>query len=75
MNKIIRDHYPVSALPDDLRGGLDPKMRVRVIIEEQQAQLWGTTQLSDLLAAARRLPPIGDDPVARIRKLRDEWDD
>jgi hypothetical protein len=75
MNKIVRDHYPVSALPDDLRAGLDPKTRVRVIIEEEQVQSTGADQLSSLLAAARRLHPIGDDPVARIRKLRDEWDD
>ena len=34
MNKIVREHYPVSSLPEDLRQDLDPKTYVRIVIEE-----------------------------------------
>ena len=76
MNKIVREHYPVSSLPQDLRQGLDPEDSVRVIIEEsaphpeQQKK-----ELRELMALARLAQPLDDDPVGRIRKLRDEWDD
>jgi hypothetical protein len=36
MNKIVRDHYPVSRLPDDLRTGFDHDATVRIVIEEQE---------------------------------------
>lgn len=75
MNKIVRDHYPVSSLPADLREGLDPKNSVRIVIEETAPLSAQTHLLLELLDRARRCEPIGDDPVARIRKLRDEWDD
>jgi hypothetical protein len=74
MNKIVRDHYPVSSLPEDLREGLDPNNSVRIVIEETTPPAQ-TQLLRELLDRARRSPPIGDDPVARIRELRDEWDD
>ena len=38
MNKIVRDHYPVSQLPDDLRVGLDENATVRIVIEEREDQ-------------------------------------
>ncbi|PYE47036.1 hypothetical protein DFI02_1011189 [Rhizobium sp. PP-F2F-G20b] len=34
MNKIVREYYPVSSLPDDLKGGLDEGALVRIVIEE-----------------------------------------
>ncbi len=33
MNKIVREHYPVSKLPEDLREGLKPDEEVRITIE------------------------------------------
>ena len=75
MNKIVREHYPVSALPEDLRQGLDPAGYVRVVIDAPVDSAARKQRLTDMLAEARRLPPIGDDPVVRIRELRDEWDD
>ncbi|WP_426129568.1 hypothetical protein [Pararhizobium sp. PWRC1-1] len=36
MNKIVRDHYPVSQLPDDLRTGFDKDATVRIVIEEHE---------------------------------------
>jgi hypothetical protein len=75
MNKIVREHYPVNALPEDLREGLDPKGNVRVVIEENTPSVGQKKKLLELLESARQLSPLDDDPVGRIRKLRDEWDD
>ena len=36
MNRIVKAHYPVSALPEDLRQGLDPTADVTVIVEETE---------------------------------------
>jgi hypothetical protein len=38
MNRIVKAHYPVSALPEDLRQGLDPAADITVIIEEAEPQ-------------------------------------
>ena len=77
MNKITREHYPASKLPEDLREGVDPKstVTVTVTVEGVKDSESRKRTLVELLADARRAPPIGDDPVARIRELRDEWDD
>ena len=75
MNKIVREHYPASRLPEDLREGLDPRSSVRVVIEESRSLSGQRELLTELLSSARRAPPLDDDPVGRIRKLRDEWDD
>ena len=75
MNKIVREHYPVKALPEDLREGLDPKGNVRVVIEENIPPVAQQKKLLELLENARQSAPLDDDPVGRIRKLRDEWDD
>src|SRR5262249_44962326 len=32
MNKIVRENYPASKLPEDLRGGIDPSTRVTVTV-------------------------------------------
>jgi len=71
MNKIVREHYPVSKLPEDLRVGLRPDDAVRIVIETLDRS---PTRIEELFARARQIPGIGDDPVERIRKLRDEWD-
>jgi hypothetical protein len=39
MNKIVREHYPVANLPEDLREGLEESAMVRVVVEvEPSAQ-------------------------------------
>lgn len=78
MNRIVREHYPIERLPPDLREGLDPAAHVRISIEVEKAP---RRALRDLLqdindAHARGdLPLAADDPVERIRKLRNEWND
>lgn len=75
MNRIVKEFYPVEKLPDDLRAGFEGKRLVRVVIEEAQAgKKLSRQELIDRLSEIRA-NPIGDDPVARIRELRDEWDD
>jgi hypothetical protein len=77
MNKIVREHYPVNRLPEDLREGLNPNDVVRVVIEEAHAERSGdrsADELRKLIEEARRTAPLDQDSVARVRKLRDEWD-
>lgn len=75
MNKIVRERYPVASLPQDLQEGLDPKASVRVIIESTPAPEQQKKRLLELMELARQAKPLDNDPVGRIRKLRDEWDD
>lgn len=73
MNKIVRHHYPADLLPEDLRAGLSNGALVRIEVEEEKPL--SRQELLELFEAAAKLPPATDDPVARIRALRDEWDD
>lgn len=76
MNKIVREHYPVSRLPDDLKAQLGSMKYVRLVIEDiDERPAPSRETLLQLIEGVRRAEPIGDDPVERIRKLRDEWDD
>lgn len=74
MNRIVRENYPVEKLPEDLRHVGNAAAELRLIVEAIPKPASEQT-LRNLLALARRIPPIGDDPVERIRALRDEWDD
>jgi hypothetical protein len=75
---IVRERYPVSNLPDDIREELGPVKSVRLIIEPNDEP---QRSLSEILEEARRLraegkikPITTEEAVARIRALRDEWD-
>lgn len=76
MNKIVREHYPVERLPEDLRAELGLARTVTVTLEQEDSvgpppdREW----LERLRQRSHDLPPATDDPVARIRRLRDEWD-
>lgn len=74
MNKIVRDNYPAGRLPEDLREGLDPEVRVRVVVETTDVAPRSRRSLRELRDRAARSGPIDGDPVGRIRTLRDEWD-
>ncbi|AJC77461.1 hypothetical protein IE4803_CH00198 [Rhizobium etli bv. phaseoli str. IE4803] len=97
MNKIVRKHYPVANLPEDLREGLSNDATVRIVLEvEDRAEIADDRSLDfrdfqaeaskpltrkEALEAIRRFkaqdrPSVSlEDAVARIRVLRDEWDD
>ena len=36
MNRIVKEHYPASKLPEDLRAGMNPAATVTVTIVEEQ---------------------------------------
>jgi hypothetical protein len=75
MNRIIRENYPASKLPEDLRAGVDPSSIVTVTIVEQEKRPEKVMSLEEIWAL--RTPPfrtakeIDDD----LRRQRDEWDD
>ena len=75
MNRIIREHYPASRLPEDLRAGVDPSATVTVTIVEEEKRPEEVMSLEEIWAL--RAPPfrtaqeIHDD----LRRQRDEWDD
>ena len=73
MSEIVLDDYPVDRLPDDLRPSDRTLTSVRVTISTEPTRSeTSPTDFGALIDRARLLPPIGDDPVQRIRALRDE---
>jgi hypothetical protein len=78
MNRIVKEHYPVEKLPEDLREGFEPDALVTLTIEpDAQTAVTGEQAFQRLLSdmATWRLDGSGDDSVMRVRELRDEWDD
>jgi hypothetical protein len=76
MNRIVRENYPVSKLPKDLRAGLDPDAAVTVTIIEEEAKSPKTAMSLEEIWALRAPPfrtaqEIDED----LRRDRDEWDD
>ncbi len=79
MNKIVRENYPASKLPQDLRPTDNPNARVTVTIEEELAadeQRPDHVMTLEEIFALRR-PPFRtkEDIDTDIRRDRDEWDD
>jgi hypothetical protein len=75
MNRIIREHYPASKLPDDLRAGVDPSSTVTVTIVEEEKRPEKTMTLEEIFALRR--PPFrsAEEIDEDLRRQRDEWDD
>ena len=75
MNKIVREHYPASKLPADLREGVDPRSTVTVTVMVEGLQRHERVMTLDEIFAARRPPFRSVEEIdAEIRRLRDEWD-
>ena len=74
MNKIIRENYPASKLPEDLREGLDPSTTVTVTVVQDTPSYQPMT-LEEIFASRRPPYRSAEEIMASIRKLRDEWDD
>ena len=74
MNKIIRENYPASKLPDDLRQGVDPTATVTITIVEEDRPSH-VPSLDEIFA--ERQPPFRTrkDIDEDLRHQRDEWDD
>ena len=75
MNTIVREHYPVSELPEDLREGVDIAGRVRVVIDQEEPAPDPALSLDELFAMRRSPNRTTDEIVAEVRRQRDEWDD
>jgi hypothetical protein len=81
VNRIVRDHYPAERLPDDLQKLVDPSRPIRVVLEQDDDHKprKSPEELLAMLDAYRAtIKGTGvstEDAVARIRELRDEWDD
>lgn len=74
MNKIIREHYPASQLPEELRPNENPNARVTVIIEEEQ-EPDRVLSLEEIWAMRERPFRTKEEIDNEIRRQRDEWDD
>lgn len=77
MNKVVREHYPASRLPAELRAGIAPGAAVRVIVEEEARRPLSRAELLASLREAREHATgvTLEEAVTRIRELRDEWED
>ena len=76
MNRIVKEHYPASRLPVDLREGVDPAAIVTVTVVEEEAKspkkMMSVEEIWALRAPPFRTAQEIDD---NLRRDRDEWDD
>jgi hypothetical protein len=75
MNKVVRENYPASKLPEDLREGIDPASRVTVTVTEDGKLPHEVMTLEEIFASRRPPYRSKEEIDAEIRRLRDEWDD
>lgn len=79
MNRIVRENYPASKLPEDLRPSADPEARVVVTVETQDTAAENPPERRVTLEEiwARRQPPFRtkEEIDAQVRADRDAWDD
>ena len=78
MNKIVREHYPVEKLPEDLRAAIGGAISVHLTIVSDSSPTTTCTQAAldrarDLVRRGQVKRVTSHDAVDRIRKLRDEW--
>jgi len=74
MNKIVRAHYPVEKLPQELREGFEPNARVTVTIEPETTPI-DKMSLEELFSLRRDVFASAAEAAEHIRAMRDEWSD
>jgi hypothetical protein len=75
MNKIVKEHYPASKLPADLREGMGRETLVTVIVSEEEKPPEHVLTLEEIIAA-RRPPYLTTKEVDKmIEELREDRDD
>jgi hypothetical protein len=79
MNKIVIEHYPVSRLPEDIRAAVGGTGAVRVTVEQEGLKPQTAAEVVAQLRREKADPGFQGttmaEAVARIRALRDEWED
>jgi hypothetical protein len=74
VNKIVREHYRVAKLPEDLREGLDPSGTVTITVTPEPAAPRKTRAL-DIVKEyrAKHSPRYGSDQeiIDLVRRIRD----
>ena len=85
MKKIVREHYPIANLPEDLREGFAADSTVKIVIEVEEPGECSDLAVierkpvmaNDIMEFRRRMlldgrPSVSmEEAVARIRELRD----
>jgi hypothetical protein len=69
MNRIVRENYPVSKLPADLRDGLPADAAVRVTVETPLVRQG--PRFADLIAELPDGTVTVKEAVRRVRRIRD----
>jgi hypothetical protein len=75
MNRIIREHYPASRLPEDLREGVDPQATVTVTVTQEEKTPEHVMTLEEIFSLTGFRRRSAEEIDADIRRQRDEWDD
>ena len=75
MNRLVRDHYPVSKLPEDLREGFEGQVDVRVTIDLAETSVPPRQKsLQELFAMGRPTFNTVEEIDDHLQTLREEWD-
>jgi hypothetical protein len=75
MNKIVKEHYPASKLPVELREGIDPGGHVTVTVVEEEKPPKHVMTLEEIIAARRPPYLTAEEIDEEIRRQRDAWDE
>jgi hypothetical protein len=75
MNRIVREHYPASRLPEDLREGIDPAREVTVTVSVDDARPDQIMSLDEIFASGKPLYKDMAEIDEHVRSLREEWND
>jgi hypothetical protein len=74
MNKIVKEHYPASKLPVELREGIDPGGHVTVTVIEEEQPPERVMTLEEIIAARRPPYLTATEIDDEIRRQRDADD-
>ncbi len=73
MNRIVKEHYPIERLPEDLRAGMTSNSRVTVtVVEEDGATRQRLSALLEAMDASDRPRRSLQEIDAHIRELRED---
>lgn len=72
MNRIVKEHYPVEKLPEDLRVGLDQSSKVTITLVPEATSISALQAFRELMSDPMRPRRERAEIDAWIRSLRDE---